>query len=141
MIDKELKKHIITDDEWNDLAIIESFLKNFKEITVMISSSSYPTLSTVIPLYNFLLDHTENFIINNDRSSFIYKAATKCHDKLLEYYNKTNDICIVVTILDPRLKMEYYENEEIWNKDQKNEIYTRLVFYCFINILSYNYNL
>ena len=141
MIDKELKKHIITDDEWNDLAIIESFLKNFKEITVMISSSSYPTLSTVIPLYNFLLDHTENFIINNDRGSFIYKAATKCHDKLLEYYNKTNDICIVVTILDPRLKMEYYENEEIWNKDQKNEIYTRLVFYCFINILSYNYNL
>ena len=109
MIDKELKKHIITDDEWNDLAIIESFLKNF--------------------------------IINNDRSSFIYEAATKCHDKLLEYYNKTNDICIVVTILDPRLKMEYYENEEIWSKDQKNEIYTRLVFYCFINILSYNYNL
>jgi len=141
LIDKELKKHIITDDEWNDFAIIETFLKNFKEITVMISSLSYPTLSTEIPLYNFLLDHTENFIINNDRSSFIYKAATKCHDKLLEYYNKTNDICIVVTILDPRLKMEYYENEEIWSKDQKNEIYTRLVFYCFINILSYNYNL
>lgn len=107
----------------------------------MISSSSYPTLSTVIPLYNFLLDHTENFMINNDESSFIHKAATKCYEKLLEYYNKTNDICIVVTILDPRLKMEYYENEEIWSKDQKNEIYTRLVFYCFINILSYNYNL
>ena len=129
MIDKELKKHIITDDEWNDFAIIESFLKNFKEITVMISSSSYPTLFTVIPLYNFLLDHTENFIINNDRSSFIYKAATKCHDKLLEYYNKTNDICIVVTI--PYEKRSYRKHTK---NIQKMCAIWKLYRNCTVNI-------
>ena len=66
------------------------------------SSSSYPTLSMVIPLYNALIDHTENYIY--DKNSTINKnAATNCQT---EYYNKTNDACIIVTILDSRLKME-----------------------------------
>ena len=74
------------------------------------SSSSYPTLSMVIPLYNALIDHIEDYV-NEDKDSFIKIAATRCRAKLLEYYNKTNDACIVVTILDPRLKMDYYNDE------------------------------
>lgn len=98
------------------------------------SSSSYPTLSMVIPLYNALIDHTENYTCNNE-DSFIKTVATKCRAKLLEYYNKTNDACIIVTILDPRLKMDYY-NDETWNDDQRKEIHEKLIFFLF-----YNYNL
>ncbi|RIA85789.1 hypothetical protein C1645_830272 [Glomus cerebriforme] len=47
--------------------------------------------------------------------------TTKSRAKLLEYYNKTNDACIIVTILDSRFKMDYY-NDEIWNDDQRKEI-------------------
>ena len=48
---------------------------------------------------------------NGDEESIIKKAAQA---KLLHYYNKTNDVCIIVMILDLRLKMEYY-NDEMWN--------------------------
>ena len=30
------------------------------------SSSSYPTLSTTVPLYNILIDHLEDIIGNNE---------------------------------------------------------------------------
>ena len=74
------------------------------------SSSSYPTLSMIIPLYNALIDHTEDYA-DKDEDLFIKTATTKSQAKLLEYYNKTNDACIIVTILDPRLKMDYYNDE------------------------------
>ena len=103
------------------------------------SGLSYPTLSMLIPLYNVLIDHTEDFIDedkndnnenNNNNSNeelSINLAAKNCQKKLLEYYNKTNDACIIVIILDPRLKMEYY-NDEMWNEDQRKEIREKLVF-------------
>ena len=72
-------------------------------------SSSYPTLSMVIPLYNALIDHTEDYAFN-DEELFIKTVATNSWAKLLDYYNKTNDICIIVTILDLRLKMNYYDD-------------------------------
>jgi uncharacterized protein DUF4413 len=79
------------------------------------SSSIYPTLSTTIPLYNTLIDHAEdmNDLENND--STIKEAAKKCSTKLLEYYNKTNKAYLVATILDPRFKMQYYE-ENKWDE-------------------------
>ena len=97
------------------------------------SSSSYPTLSMLIPLYNALIDHTEDYLSENEnengseienedddengnRESVIKVAATNCRIKLLKYYNKTNDACIIVTILDLRLKMEYYNNDT-WSDD------------------------
>src|SRR5688572_26179226 len=98
------------------------------------SGSSYSTLSMVIPLYNALIDHTEDYALVEE-DSFIKTAAIKSRTKLLEYYNKTNDACIIVTILDPRLKMDYY-NDESWDDDQRKEIKEKLIFFLF-----YNYNL
>ena len=105
------------------------------------SSSSYPILSMIIPLYNALIDHIEDFMDeedfeeNDDNSndtdkeeSTINLAAKNCRKKLLEYYNKTNDAYIIVTILDPRLKMEYYDDDEMWNEDERKEIREKLVF-------------
>ena len=41
---------------------IKDFLKIFKEVTVIMSGSFYPTLSMTIPLYNILIDHVEDVI-------------------------------------------------------------------------------
>jgi hypothetical protein len=92
------------------------------------SGSSYPTLSMVIPLYNALIDHTEDHAFNDNEESLIKTAATMCRSKLLEYYNKTNNACTIVTILDPRLKMDYY-NDDTWNDDQRKEIREKLIFF------------
>ncbi|GES82328.1 zinc finger BED domain-containing protein RICESLEEPER 2-like [Rhizophagus clarus] len=132
--EKDLKNFIITDDEWSELEKVKLFLEKFKEITVLMSGSLYPTLSMLIPLYNALIDHTEDYISegeeenegedgnesedeigNDNEESTIKKAAMNCRVKLLHYYNKTNDACIIVTILDPRLKMEYYNDEIFLN--------------------------
>ncbi|GET55653.1 ribonuclease H-like domain-containing protein [Rhizophagus irregularis DAOM 181602=DAOM 197198] len=107
----------------------------------------------IILLYNPLINHMEYYMFEDenvnededenegddengsvDEKSTIKKAATNSREKLLQYYNKTNDACVIVTILDPRLKMEYYNNET-WNDDQKKEIREK-----FLNIYNSTYS-
>lgn len=86
------------------------------------SGFKYSTLTTTIPLYNELIDHTEDYeeMENIDLSkSFLINTARICKDKLLEYYNKTNDAYLIATILDPRFKMKYYED---WGSTLINEV-------------------
>ncbi len=119
------------------------------------SGSTYPTLSTTIPLYNILIDHLEDIIeddeINDDNESgsttetesntsenendkngkwsqLIKEASKKCRKKLLEYYNKTNDSYLMSIILDPRLKLQYYYDHE-WGEQLIDEIKRKLVYY------------
>ena len=125
------------------------------------SSSSYPTLSTTIPLYNILIDHLEDIIGNNETedddnniintendnieddnnenekwSQLIKNAAKKCKRKLIEYYNKTNDSYLVSVILDPRLKLTYFQDnnweDELVNKTQKMLVYYYFKFYYYL---------
>ena len=115
--------------------------------------SAYSTLSTTIPLYNILIDHLEDIINNNEIddsegsstetesntsenekrknkkwSQLIKETSKKCRDKLLEYYNKTNDSYLISIILDSRLKLQYYYDNE-WGDQLINEIKEKLVFY------------
>ena len=117
------------------------------------SGFTYSTLSSVIPLYNLLIDHIEDTIgndldenneneddngndnenenevenenndndNNNNKWKKLKKDAKKCRKKLLEYYNKTNDSYLIATILDPRLKLEYYRDHE-WEEELINDI-------------------
>jgi hypothetical protein len=108
---------------------------------------TFLTLSTTIPLYNILIDHVETVIgdeneeineddINenvdeyeedsgnenaNEWSQVIKDAAKICKIKLLEYYNKTNDSYLISTILDPRLKLQYYKDNE-WGDELINDV-------------------
>jgi hypothetical protein len=109
-----------------------NFLQPFKEITTIMSSSTYPTLSTTIPLYNTLIDHAKE-IINTENIISIKAAAEKCKEKLLKYYNRTNETYLIATILDPRFKTLYYEENE-WSHEEIEEINQKLVFF---NILIY----
>jgi len=119
------------------------------------SGFTYPTLFTTIPLYNILINYVENIIgddddevnenvdddksaassgnENEDELSQIIKNATKiCKSKLLEYYNKTNSSYLISTILDPRLKLQYYKDNE-WGDELINDIQQKLIFtYLFI---------
>ena len=114
------------------------------------SGFTYPTLSATIPLYNILIDHVENVIgdeneevieyVDNDESEansgnknenewsqIIKNAAKICKLKLLEYYNKTNYSYLISTILDPRLKLQYYKDNK-WEDELFNDIQQKLVF-------------
>jgi len=100
---------VITDNEWNQFELIKEFLELFKEVTIIMSGSKYSTLTMTIPLYNELIDHTEDYMYSKDKSKqFLREPAKNCREKLLEYYNKTNDAYLIATILDPRFKMVYF---------------------------------
>jgi hypothetical protein len=40
---------------------------------------------------------------------------------LLQYYNKTNKTYLVATVLDPRLKLQYYKDNN-WEEDLLDNI-------------------
>jgi len=74
------------------------------------SNSTYLTLSITIPIYNTLVDHVEDTISSVAINLIIIEAARACKEILLKYYNKTNESYIIATILDPRLKIQYYKD-------------------------------
>jgi len=116
---------VITDNEWNQFELIKEFLELFKEVTIIMSGSKYSTLTMTIPLYNELIDHTEDYMYSKDKSKqFLREPAKNCREKLLEYYNKTNDAYLIATILDPRFKMVYYKDAE-WGDELINEIHEK----------------
>ncbi len=110
------------------------------------SRSSYPTLSMTVPLYNILIDHVEDVIgdeneenqIDDENNSeeeeeeeeeeewsqVIKNAAKKSKVKLLEYYNKTGNIYLIATILDSRLKLQYYKDQK-WDNELISNIYQK----------------
>jgi len=81
------------------------------------------------------IESSENEKENDEKwSQLIKNASKKCKEKLLEYYNKTNDSYLISTILDPRLKLQYYKDHE-WGEQLTNEIQQKLVYYIFNNFI------
>ena len=91
------------------------------------SGSSYPILSMTVLLYNILIDYVEDVIgdeneedqIDDENNSeekeeewsqVIKNAAKKSEVKLLEYYNKTGDTYLIVTMVNLHLKLQYYKD-------------------------------
>jgi hypothetical protein len=127
------------------------------------SSSSYPTLFITISLYNILIDHVEDILkeLNDENekdvdnedddkideeaketesekdekwNQLIRDASNKCRTKLLEYYNKTGDSYLISIILDPRLKMQYFQDHE-WDETLINDAQQKLVYYIYLIII------
>ncbi len=61
-LERDLRDFELSDDEWNVLTGIKEFLEPFANVTKNIEGSLYPTLSMVIPLYNALIDHIEDWV-------------------------------------------------------------------------------
>ena len=55
------------------------------------SSAKYPMLSSVVPLYNYLIEELENYCDSNNSSCEIVTAMKAGMGKLERYYAKTDD--------------------------------------------------
>jgi len=97
---------------WQEIQQLVIFFKPFAEVTRKMSGQSYSTICNVIRYFNNILDHVDECIENVDNlghlASCVVTAAEKAKAKLLEYYNKTNMLHCVITLLDPRCKEIYY---------------------------------
>ncbi|EXX58506.1 hypothetical protein RirG_197340 [Rhizophagus irregularis DAOM 197198w] len=116
--DKELQNFELSDDEWNRIDEVVSVLMIFIHTTNVMSSAKYPMLSSVVPLYNYLIDELEDYCESHDSSSDIVIATKAGIEKLERYYAKTDDtnMYTVATVLDPRLKLSYYEDHK-WKQN------------------------
>lgn len=74
-------------------------------------SSDAPYVYSVVPLFNTLIDHVEDFLERNGLSPVVKSAIKACREKLVEYYSKTNATTMLCTALDPRRKLRYFEQK------------------------------
>ena len=94
--------------EWEELEKVLSLLEPFAETTKHIEGFKYPTLTIVIPLYNQLLNLVEDWKNKNYKSLITRQGASNAYDKLYKYYERTTPIYLVATVLDPRMKLQYF---------------------------------
>ena len=83
MRDKEL-----SEEDWKLLKLVSEFLNPFAQVTKVMEGSKYTTLSGVVPLFNKLLNHAEDWSVKPRISDLIRKGASSAFEKLNKYYQK-----------------------------------------------------
>ncbi len=127
---KSLRNYELDDDDWSQIVEIGQFLAPFAFTTEHIEAFKYPTLSAVVPIYNKLMDTVEDWAKDPNRLQITRRAAETAAAKLLLYYEKTTQVYILATVMDPRLKIAYFKNNGWETGDERadgeNLIETRI---------------
>jgi hypothetical protein len=105
---RDLRDLDLSDAEWALVKEAMEFLEPFALTTKHVEAFKYPTLSAVIPLFNKLMDDMEEWSNNTRHSEESRAGANAAFEKLNKYYSRTQGAHLVDTILDPRLKLEYF---------------------------------
>ncbi|CAB4475133.1 unnamed protein product [Rhizophagus irregularis] len=135
--DKDLKKYILLEEEWERILEIREILQHYKKCTDLSVSQQYLTLSYTIPMYNFLLDKLEdeydkrkesdkeedeeeddddNDDDNESKNDEILCALKQSIEKIKKYYTFTSGlIYTAATVLDPHIKLQYYK-DNMWEE-------------------------
>ncbi|GBC14125.2 ribonuclease H-like protein [Rhizophagus irregularis DAOM 181602=DAOM 197198] len=135
--DKDLKKYILLEEEWERILEIRGILQHYKKCTDLSVSQQYLTLSYTIPMYNFLLDKLEDEYDkrkesdkeedeeeddddsdddNESENDEILCALKQSIEKIKKYYTFTSGlIYTAATVLDPRIKLQYYK-DNMWEE-------------------------
>ncbi|CAB5201343.1 unnamed protein product [Rhizophagus irregularis] len=126
-IEPELKGFSISSNKWQTLKELCCVFAVFYKATEEMSKSKFITLSSSIPIYNVLLDHLENLLEKNIKDHYcpipeLRSAIKKEYKKLQIYYFKMDESIVypIATILDPRIKLKYYKQQE-WEEEYINE--------------------
>jgi hypothetical protein len=80
------------------------------EATVLLSHDKHPTLSSVVPVYNDLLDYCLDASLSEETNEEFRSGAEACYKKLQVYNQLTNFSSCVSTVLDPRFNLQYLKN-------------------------------
>ncbi|CAJ0749910.1 1008_t:CDS:2, partial [Entrophospora sp. SA101] len=100
--DRDMIKWVLNEEEWSKLVEISQLLHLFSRATKHISTNHYPTLTSTVPIFNWLIDNLEDYEHNLNGTSDIKGKVKEVIEKLKFYY--------IATILDPRLKLDYYRD-------------------------------
>ena len=85
-----------------------------EKATVLLSASSYPTISDVRFYFLGIQEHLSDYIIKQGFSQ--NELALKILQKIEQYWNVVDSSTLVATVLDPRIKLTLFaEGEESTN--------------------------
>jgi hypothetical protein len=115
---RELRDLDLSDVEWAQVKEAMEFLEPFALTTKHIEAFKYPTLSSVIPLFNKLMDDMKDWSNNRSNSEASRAGTDAAFEKLNKYYKRTQGAHLVTTVLDPRLKLEYFYDKGFADVDQ-----------------------
>ena len=114
----DLQTLAITEEEWSQIKEVLEFLEPFALVANEMERAVQPTLYIVLPLYNQLIDHVTEWIGSEDAQEGsgnhlkeTVEAARAAKEKLAQYETKTTTYLIPI-VLDPRLKMDYFKNDQ-----------------------------
>ncbi|MEN9638885.1 MAG: hypothetical protein RLZZ262_753, partial [Bacteroidota bacterium] len=94
-------------ESWSAVQDFCSFLKPFKEATVLMSASEYPTLGMVVPVFHIVSEQVRLAIAASTgfRSTHTIRFAMAVQSKLDEYREIVNCKQVkIAAFLDPRVK-------------------------------------
>ncbi len=91
---------------------MSDFLKPFEEATKLISGSKYVSICLVLPIFKTFYEHLNDH--KNSSNSWIKLCAENMLLKFDKYKDLLEtDITKFAVILDPRLKLDFFENDQI----------------------------
>ena len=92
-------------------------------------TSKYQISNLFIPAYVAIMDHWERLASCNDEVDSIYyesdfkvDAAKAALMKLNRYYDISSELSTVATVLDPRLKLQFYMSDKTSSAENPEEI-------------------
>ena len=139
--DPAVKQFQLTNEEWDNLSEILVFLKPLYIATICLSKSKFPSLSTTLPIYIclpkkfFFLPHNTKLIEkcliyyifyfkeiekSEARVTPLKIPATEIIDKFKKYVESAVEKMVhkIATILDPRIKAQFFKNQRNWKQNR-----------------------
>jgi hypothetical protein len=96
-----------TESEWNIYEKIRPILGEMAGATTAFSGSVYPTANVFYPY--ILKVKLALLKAKNSSDTYLKKMAAAMFDKFDKYWEVTNNVMVIATILDPRFKMRYIQ--------------------------------
>ena len=106
-------------------------MKPFRQATNLVCADKFATLSLVVPLYNKILSHSEEWMKSRTTPGEALHCSTiAAFAKITNYYNVTSDCFTVSTVLDPRFKLDYYKRGKGDSQEQYQDIFRAVNDVC-----------
>ena len=112
-VNNEFEELGLTENEWKEIKLFCDFLKPFFEFTVAMFGSEYPTFGMLLLFLDYLLDHLNTTIQDNEPQlptwiKDIARTMKQKFDSLSD--NLNNSAAYLTLILDPRYKTQIIPN-------------------------------
>ncbi|CAG8610784.1 6523_t:CDS:2 [Acaulospora morrowiae] len=104
-----LKLNYPTELEWIEIDMIHTLLESIYQATLMLSSSSYPTLGDLYLAFTTIINFLEDIINTTIEETTQKIVATAMVIKLDEYWKQLDQKSFVIASLDPNIKLTLYD--------------------------------